>query len=131
MRRPLLLLAVLLAAQGSAAPAAAPGPAPAPASPAPPPPPTDWPFNLFTADDYPPRAMRGEEEGRVGHHLEIGPGGRVTNCTIRRSSGSAALDEGTCRIVRIRARFTPARDSEGNAVPDTRDGEVIWRLPDE
>lgn len=122
-----LLLALFLAAQGSAPPAAAPDPAPAPVVP----PPSDWPFNRFTSDDYPSRAMRGEEEGQVGYHLEIGPSGRVTNCTIRRSSGSAALDQETCRIVRIRARFTPARDSEGNAVPDTRDGEVTWRLPAE
>ena len=120
---PLLAAAILQAAQSGAPPSTA--------APPPPPPPTDWPFDLFTTDDYPPRAMRGEEEGRVGYHLEIGPSGRVTNCTIRRSSGSTALDEQTCRIVRVRARFTPARDSAGNAVPDTRDGEVTWRLPAE
>lgn len=118
---PLLAFTILqAAAQGSPSPAAAPASQP---------PPTDWPFNLFTDDDYPPRALRGDEEGRIGYHLEIGPDGRVSNCTIRRSSGSTALDERTCRIVRARARFTPARDSAGNAVPDTRDGEVTWRLP--
>jgi protein TonB len=116
----LLFAAILQAAQGGVPPPAPPGP---------PPPPTDWPFNLFSSDDYPPRAMRGDEEGRVGYHLEIGPNGRVSRCTISRSSGSAALDERTCRIVSVRARFTPARDSAGNAVPDTRDGEVTWRLP--
>lgn len=118
---PVLLLAALLQAAQGAAPAPAPSP----------PPPTDWPFNLFTSDDYPARAMRGDEQGRVGYHLEIRPDGRVGRCTINRSSGSAALDERTCRIVSARARFAPARDSEGNAVPDSRDGEVTWRLPPE
>jgi protein TonB len=121
---PAARLAFFLAVQA----AAARSPPPTPAAP---PRPTDWPFNLFTGDDYPARAMRGGEEGRVGYHLDISPGGRVTSCTIRRSSGSAALDENTCRIVSRRARFTPARDTEGNAVPDTRDGEVTWRLPAE
>lgn len=114
------LLATILAAQAAGTPAA-------PAAP-PPPTPTDWPFRLFTQDDYPARALRGGEQGRVAYRLEIGPNGRVSACTIRRSSGSTALDDTTCRIVRTRARFTPARDSAGNAVPDARDGEVIWQL---
>ncbi len=121
---PVLLLAALLAP-----PAVAAAPAPPPVATTTPAPVTDWPFNLFTEDDYPSDALRGDEQGRVGYHLEIGADGRVSDCTIRRSSGSAALDERTCRIVRVRARFAPARDSEGRAVPDARDGEVSWRLP--
>jgi len=114
------LLAALLA-QGMAAP-------PAAAATPPPGPPTDWPFR-FQDEDYPAAALRGGEQGTVLYRLEIGPDGRVSNCTIRSSSGSAALDTRTCQVVRRRARFTPARDSEGNAVPDRRDGEVTWRLP--
>ena len=114
------LLATILAGQAAGTPAA-------PAAP-PPPAPTDWPFRLFTQDDYPARALRGGEQGRVAYRLEISPNGRVSGCTIRRSSGSTALDDTTCRIVRTRARFAPARDSAGNAVPDARDGEVIWQL---
>ena len=124
-----LLLSALLAAQaGPARPAARAATPPAAAATLATP--TDWPpVSLFTDDDYPAGALRGEHQGLVRFRLEIGTDGRVSGCTIRRSSGSSSLDERTCRILRSRARFVPARDSEGHAVPDTRDGEVTWRLP--
>lgn len=124
-----VLFALLLAVQGNATPAPSP---PATGTPAAPPPPraTDWPVR-FSDGDYPAVALRGQEQGPVRYRVEIGPDGRVSRCTIRSSSGSEALDATTCRIVSRRARFLPARDSDGHAVPDTRDGEVTWRLPDE
>lgn len=126
---PAALFALLLAVQGNAARAPAQPPATGtPAAPAPSA--SDWPFR-FNDWDYPAVALRGEEQGLVRYRIEIGPDGRVSRCTIRSSSGSPALDDATCRIVTRRARFLPARDSDGNAVPDARDGEVIWRLPDE
>lgn len=131
------LLALLLAAPPlplSGAQSAPPPPPPAPAAraaPSGPPPPTDWPFRRFSPDDYPAAAFRGEAEGFVAYRLEIGPDGRVSNCAILQSSGSAALDSGTCSIVSRRSRFTPARDGEGRYVPDFRDGWVTWRLRDE
>ena len=118
----MLAAAVLAALQ----PAAAEPPAPAP-----PPRPTDWPFNLVSGDDYPAAALRAEAQGTVRYRLEIGANGRVTNCAVTGSSGSIPLDQATCRIVRVRARFAPARDSQGNAVPDAREGHMIWRLPRE
>lgn len=120
---------VLILAQAAAPPAATPAPAAAP----PPAPsrPTDWPFRALTGDDYPARALREEAQGRVAYRLEIGADGRVANCTVRESSGYASLDTATCAIIRRRARFTPARDSEGNAIPDSREGELFWQLPQE
>ena len=46
----------------------------------------------------------------------------MTDCSVTSSSGSSALDQATCRILRSRARFTPARDSSGNPTTgsDTR-----------
>ena len=113
------LLPVLLFAAQSA-PAAAVPPAPAPL--------TDWPYR-FSDDDYPPAALRNEEQGKTSYRLEIGPDGRVSRCTITGSSGSSVLDAATCRILRVRTRFAPAQDSEGHYIPDTRDGDVTWRLP--
>lgn len=119
--------AVLFAAFLAAQSAAAATPAPPPATP-PPAPQTDWPpISLFTSDDYPAAAMRGNDEGMVRYRLEIGPNGRVSSCAITASSGSAPLDNATCRILTTRSRFRPAQDSAGNAVPDARDGEVTWR----
>jgi protein TonB len=78
--------------------------------------------------DYPASAVRAGEEGEVAFRLGIGPDGRVSACTIIRSSGSAALDGTTCRIMRSRARFTPARDAAGRAVADSMQSSLRWRL---
>ena len=110
---------------------------PAPTPPAPPPPPRVSPpqrarANLnsyFSADDYPAAALRGNDQGTTGFRLSIGPNGRVTDCSVTSSSGSAALDQATCRILRSRARYTPARDSSGNPTSGSDSGRVTWRLP--
>jgi TonB family protein len=80
--------------------------------------------------DYPASAIRANEQGMVSFHLTIGADGRVTECTITTSSGSAALDEATCRILRSRARFTPARDDQGNPTTGHADNRIRWSLPE-
>ena len=84
---------------------------------------------LFHREDYPATALRAGEQGTVGFTLAIGPDGRVHGCTITRSSGSSWLDSTTCRILRSRARYTPARDSNGNPAPGEDRGVHVWRLP--
>ena len=84
---------------------------------------------LFSADDYPVEALRKNEQGTVVARLQIDRKGRVSDCTLLQSSGSRALDMATCDILSRRARFTPARNSDGHAVPDTYDQRVMWRLP--
>jgi protein TonB len=114
-------------------------PAP-PLPPAPPPPPPPAPkveparakanLSSYVSDaDYPDAAIRAEEQGTTGFRLEIGPDGRVTNCTVTSSSGSSTLDSATCRIMRSRARFTPAHDSSGRSVSDTYSYRIRWVLP--
>jgi TonB family protein len=118
---------------------------PAPPAPPPPPPPppraAGWPIvrarpavpliSLFTADDYPAAALRLEEEGTVRYRLAIDRRGMVTGCTVVASSGSAALDSTTCRLVSSRARFTPARNAKGKKIADSLVGSIRWRLPEE
>ena len=48
--------------------------------------------SLVIDDDYPIEALRAESEGTVEFVLDIGSNGRVTDCRISRSSGSAALE---------------------------------------
>ena len=84
---------------------------------------------LFSDEDYPAAALRAEEQGTVGFRLDVGADGRVTNCSITSTSGSASLDSTTCRLLRSRARFNPARDSNGNATTDSTYGRITWRLP--
>ncbi|MBA3677024.1 MAG: TonB family protein [Sphingosinicella sp.] len=127
-------------------PAPPPAPMPTPpappapvAPPAPPPPPkrveparakTNL-ASYVTNDDYPPSAVRAEEQGTTGFRLTVGPNGRVTNCEITSSSGSSSLDSTTCRLMRSRARFTPATDSTGSTTTDTVSSRIRWVLPDE
>ena len=140
------LFALLAAVQAgpSATPpkggAAPPMPAPIIVPPAPPPPrlPPTGPAraepqavlqSLATDGDYPPSALAQRQSGRVAFRLAIGADGRVAGCVILGSSGSSALDSATCRLMRSRARFTPARDHAGNPVPDEYFGQLAWRLP--
>lgn len=109
---------------------------PAPPPPAPPPPrvvpPQRARANLnsyFSTDDYPAAALRGNEQGTTGFSLTIGPNGRVEACSVTSSSGSSSLDQATCRILRSRARYTPARDESGNPTTGRDSGRVTWRLP--
>lgn len=109
-----------------------------PAPPTPPPPRIVQPVrarsnltSYFSDDDYPPSALRAEEQGTTGFRLTIGPDGRVSACEVTSSSGSSALDQATCRILRSRARYTPARDQNGNPTSGTDQARVQWRLPPE
>jgi protein TonB len=80
--------------------------------------------------DYPDAAIRNEEQGTTRFRLLVGPDGRVSDCTITGSSGSSALDNATCSVMKKRARFTPARDSSGNPTTDVVANSIRWVLPD-
>ena len=80
-------------------------------------------------EDYPPAALAMRAQGRVRVALEIGVNGRVASCLVVESSGYAVLDSATCRLIRSRGRFTPARDSTGSPVSAQVEDSVEWVLP--
>lgn len=111
----------------------------APAPPPPPPPPHKTVSaqsakgdlrTLFNGEtDYPESARDAGVEGTAVAQLTIGTDGRVEGCSIVQSTGNSALDSATCRVLRSRARFTPARDSNGNPTTDTITTPPIrWQL---
>ena len=110
----------------------------APPPPPPPPPPRavqkaqpkGAPGSWVTSDDYPARALREERQGSTGFRLDIGPDGRVTNCTVTSSSGSPDLDAEACRLLPRRARFKPAVGSDGQPMADTFSSRVKWVIPE-
>jgi TonB family protein len=85
--------------------------------------------SLFVPGDYPVAALRANQQGTVAFRLVVGPDGRVTDCVITASSGASALDQATCRIIRERAHYTPARDAAGRPVTGRDSGSITWRLP--
>ena len=82
-------------------------------------------------DDYPPIAIRNGVQGVVGFRLAVDPAGLVESCEVTASSGSADLDQATCRIMQARPHFTPATDRKGRAVPDIVESRLNWVLPEE
>lgn len=117
-------------------PVIVPAPPPVVVAPPPPPPPrTVEPAraranlaSYVSNDDYPAAALRNEEQGTTGFRLTVGPDGRVTNCVVTSSSGSSSLDAATCRLMRSRARFTPARNNLGESTSDTVNSRITWRI---
>lgn len=76
--------------------------------------------------DYPRAERRAGISGRVEFRFMVGVTGRVTECTITRSSGNAELDATTCRLVMKRFRYRPATNAAGYAIPAEVDGDHLW-----
>ena len=86
---------------------------------------------LVSGDDYPPEAQMADEQGTVDVLVKVDETGRVADCTVEASSGSAALDVQTCRLFWLRAKFAPARDKAGKAVVSAYNRKITWRLEGE
>jgi TonB family protein len=82
-------------------------------------------------DDYPPAALRRGDQGSVSVEFTAAANGRVEEVKVVRSSGSADLDEATCRIIERRFRYVPARDARGEPVPQKVAQTVRWQLDEE
>lgn len=63
--------------------------------------------------DYREISAMGSPRGDAELSMLVNPAGRVERCRASRSSGSPAVDNALCQIMMARARFTPARESDG------------------
>jgi len=88
------------------------------------------PARWVTDNDYRPRWQRENLTGSASFALAIDASGKVTGCTITRSTGHAALDTATCDLVTKRAKFDAARDSSGKAVSGSYGGTITWNIPE-
>lgn len=77
---------------------------------------------------FPKAARRARQDGRAHIAFDITERGRVGNCTIVNSSGSAALDAATCRAYVDRARFVPAGEPGGGPRQTRATSLLKWRL---
>ncbi|MEO1731418.1 MAG: TonB family protein [Pseudomonadota bacterium] len=84
----------------------------------------------ITDRDYRARWIREGLTGVAGFTVTIDPSGRVSDCTITRSTGHDVLDGATCRLLTRRARFNPARDANGSKVEGTFSNSVTWQIPE-
>jgi protein TonB len=76
--------------------------------------------------DYPKAAGAAGVGGTVSVLYVVAPSGRVTDCEVTRSSGSAALDDTTCDLIIARFRFEPARDADGRPVESMIEENHRW-----
>jgi protein TonB len=88
------------------------------------------PAKWITNDDYRPRWIQEELSGTARFTLQIDARGKVTGCTITRSTGHPALDTATCDLVSKRARFDAARDGNGKPVAGSYSNSVRWSIPE-
>lgn len=65
---------------------------------------------------YPSKARRSGTEGKVTVLVAVATSGRVSNARVTSSSGSSLLDAAAMKAA-TRYRFTPAKNSAGQAVP--------------
>lgn len=93
--------------------------------------PLRWLSGRITNEDYPLAALDAGQSGTVHLRFVVGVKGRVTDCTVTRSSGSRALDETTCRLIKRRFRYRPTLDARGRPVPDVVTGTHEWWLTDQ
>lgn len=114
----LALLAWVVAASSTAATAQSADPRPATS-------PASW----MSISDYPAEALAKHQEGTVGFALEVDALGQVQSCSVTQSSGSTALDDDTCKLLKSRAKFQPARDSSGHSVEGRFASHVEWVFP--
>jgi protein TonB len=120
----MIILALALAAQPPSAtePASTPAPAVVPTRA------VQRLSDYVLMDDYPGEAVRRRQQGQAFFEMTIGPDGRPVSCRILVSTGAAILDEATCRIMRSRARFIPARDAAGLPTIDIIRHSITWSL---
>jgi TonB family protein len=85
------------------------------------------PGSIITDSDYPPRHR--DKEGTTRFDLLVGPNGNPVSCTTTVSSGHAVLDKTACDAFLRRARFSPAKDANGNPTTGRYKGSVTWKAP--
>jgi len=84
------------------------------------------PYDWLSNADYPAESWRNGEVGDVSYALSVDTAGRVTDCKAE-GYASPALQAETCRLLRERARFEPAKDRKGKAVAAIYSGYHVWQ----
>ncbi|WP_285713769.1 energy transducer TonB [Erythrobacter oryzae] len=70
--------------------------------------------------------LEGATRREVGWRLTIAPDGSIADCEIVRSSGSRALDDEVCRLLRTDSRFEPGKNAAGKPVTATFQSRVTF-----
>jgi TonB family protein len=81
---------------------------------------------VFSADDYPAYLQQAGRSGTVFTRTTVRPDASIQNCTAEWSSGDPGLDAYTCAIIVKRAKFAPAKWTDGTPVYGVIRVPVSW-----
>ena len=81
--------------------------------------------------DYPTGLGEVGVQGTVGVIFTVRADGHVSDCRVRRSSGSRILDETTCRLIEQRFFYEPSRDPRGRPVDSRIVENHSWIVEDD
>ncbi|WP_197420535.1 energy transducer TonB [Sphingomonas sp. CCH5-D11] len=79
----------------------------------------------ITPDDYPANAHG--VSGTTIVSISVDETGAVVDCKIVAPSGSTALDDHSCSLIRQRMRYEPARSADGKPVISSITRRVLWK----
>ena len=67
------------------------------------------------------------DQGSALLWLTVAATGRVSDCSVLRSSGSAEVDRALCVLMERKSRWSPARDRQGQPIPVKLRYTATWR----
>jgi hypothetical protein len=87
--------------------------------------------NWFDPDDMPVDAMqRASAHWEVGVRVEVDSLGRIMKCLVEATSNMQSLDDLSCRLIKKRAHFRPARWIDGSPIAGSYSTSVAWSVSD-
>lgn len=81
------------------------------------------------SEDYPFAALTAEMEGVTSVVMRVSDQGMVDGCTVTESSGWPILDDMSCNLLKLRARYEPAKDRRNRPVAMNITQRINWQLP--
>lgn len=81
----------------------------------------------FIGDDFPKEFYQKGEQAIIRYRLMVDTAGNPTDCAIQASIARANFAQITCDLLKKRAKFRPALDASGRAVPSYEVGKVFWQ----
>lgn len=85
--------------------------------------------DIFSGADYPLTEVQNHIQGDDVIAFTVDPDGRARKCSVVVSSGSSLLDVFACHIFESRAKFLPAIEANGVAVPVRIPQVIRWKIP--
>ena len=90
--------------------------------------------SLLSTNDYPTEAvwlLKKQQQDTARYQLLVDENGAVAGCDVLVPSAAPIVDSTACDVIRQKAKFTPATDSQGKAVRSVwTTGPLVWNIAD-